>query len=299
MKRKIVKLGPSTLVVSLPAKWTQKFHLKPGNEIDLKEEPSRLVLTPSDAKPLQTKKEISLGKRPPRSVVKYIAGAYKKGYDELTIKFDHPEVMDIIEDYMPSLLGYEIVQQENNKCVIKNVAEALEFDQIMRRTFLVLMSIGEQIIENIQNKDYNKLKQIPRLDKNINKNTDFCKMQLVKKSYEGKKESFYLYTINSYLELIGNEYRDIAKQLAKTKTITQDELNHLKEIIHYLREFYEIFYKFDEKKEAAFVHQREHIIKKSYNLLKKQNTDKILVHHIFKAGLLTYQMIGSLFGLHL
>jgi len=44
MKRKIIKLGTATLVVSLPSKWTKKFNLKSGNDLELEEANSNLII---------------------------------------------------------------------------------------------------------------------------------------------------------------------------------------------------------------------------------------------------------------
>ena len=50
MKRKIIKLGPATLVISLPSKWIKQTHVKPGDEIELEEIDNNLVIKAEESK---------------------------------------------------------------------------------------------------------------------------------------------------------------------------------------------------------------------------------------------------------
>ena len=53
MKRKVVKQGAATLTISLPSKWTKKFELKNGDEINLNEKGDALIVTNSKARALK------------------------------------------------------------------------------------------------------------------------------------------------------------------------------------------------------------------------------------------------------
>ena len=44
MKRKIIKQGHNTLTVTLPSEWVKKLNLNAGDEIDLVEDNSSLVI---------------------------------------------------------------------------------------------------------------------------------------------------------------------------------------------------------------------------------------------------------------
>ncbi len=45
MRRKVVKLGPATLVVSLPSKWTKKFSINAGDELEMEEHNKNLIIS--------------------------------------------------------------------------------------------------------------------------------------------------------------------------------------------------------------------------------------------------------------
>ena len=44
MKRKVVKHGPSTLIISIPSGWAKKYSVKQGDELDVDEQGSRLII---------------------------------------------------------------------------------------------------------------------------------------------------------------------------------------------------------------------------------------------------------------
>ena len=54
MKRKVVKLGPATLVVSLPTKWIKELNVKQGDEVEVGEQDRDLLI--------QTKKDSAVEK---------------------------------------------------------------------------------------------------------------------------------------------------------------------------------------------------------------------------------------------
>ena len=45
--RKIIQLAKNTLVVSLPAKWAQKNHLKKGDDMSIEAYENKLILSPA------------------------------------------------------------------------------------------------------------------------------------------------------------------------------------------------------------------------------------------------------------
>ena len=58
MKRKIVKQGAATLMISLPSKWCKKFGLKKGDEVDIETANDSLLVSPKEIK---VKSEVDKG----------------------------------------------------------------------------------------------------------------------------------------------------------------------------------------------------------------------------------------------
>ena len=44
MKRKVNRVGQNTLTISLPAKWAKNNNIKPGDELEIFEEPKLLMI---------------------------------------------------------------------------------------------------------------------------------------------------------------------------------------------------------------------------------------------------------------
>ena len=59
MKRKIVQHGSSSLTVSIPYKWIQKYNLNKGDEINIEENGNSLILS-SDNRKVQNVKKIKV-----------------------------------------------------------------------------------------------------------------------------------------------------------------------------------------------------------------------------------------------
>ena len=57
----------------------------------------------------------------PRLADRFMARAYQKGYDKITLKFDDPELMLAIKNKIPELMGFEILDIDKNK-IPKNVS---------------------------------------------------------------------------------------------------------------------------------------------------------------------------------
>ena len=85
MERKVMKQGPSTLVVSLPSKWTKKYNVKKGSSIFLKEHGSTISIS-KHAEKGETKITVDASGTLP--MTHRITGAlYKAGYDEINMKY--------------------------------------------------------------------------------------------------------------------------------------------------------------------------------------------------------------------
>jgi phosphate uptake regulator len=137
MKRKLVKQGAATLMVSLPSSWLKRLNLGKGDEIDLNEEGSRLVISREGVKKGK-ETEISLTGQTETGIRTLITNAYRSGYDTVKIKFDNEGqvavIRDVIKDY---LLGYDITKMGKSTCVVANITEPSpeQFDTLMRKIF--------------------------------------------------------------------------------------------------------------------------------------------------------------------
>ena len=85
MKRKIIRQGHNTLTVTLPSKWAAKNGIKPGDEVDITENETSLVIgsSPKGAGGESITVDIS-GLTPP-IIWRMISSAYRAGYSEIKV----------------------------------------------------------------------------------------------------------------------------------------------------------------------------------------------------------------------
>jgi len=137
MKRKLVKQGAATLMVSIPAKWLKRYSLEKGDEIDVYEEGSRLVLNKEGEKPGK-ETTINLTGQTETGVRTLITNAYRSGFDIVNVKFSSETQVEIMRNTMKNyLLGFDIIKMGKGNCVVSNITEPSpeQFDILMNKIF--------------------------------------------------------------------------------------------------------------------------------------------------------------------
>ena len=181
MKRKIVRQGSATMMVSLPSKWIKKNNLNKGDEINIIEKGNDLVITPEESK--ETKKEavIDIQYLTETSIRALIINAYRLGHDKIKISFKHKDTQKIIDKIIKShLIGFEIIKKGESYCEIENITEPAkeQFDNILSKIFLnidELFEITEKYLTG------NKV-EFHETEEKIMQYGNFCRRILSKKS---------------------------------------------------------------------------------------------------------------------
>src|SRR3989338_9117946 len=103
MKRKIVKLGPSTLVVSLPSKWIKRQELKAGDEIEVDDKDSQLVLNGKGEKK-KTEATIDLHGLNESAIRTLVTNTYRLGYDKVMVHFENNDQYENLKQVVKTRL---------------------------------------------------------------------------------------------------------------------------------------------------------------------------------------------------
>lgn len=268
------------MMVSLPSKWVKDQRLKKGDEVEISEADSGLMIT-SQKGELALKKEVYIP-TPKEYMNRLIDIPYMQGYDEITVRFDDSKVMDLVVIQAEKLLGMEVVQQSENSCTLKNVAEALEqeFDNILRRLFLLIKSMAQESLEAIKEKDYQRLKNIADQERMCNKYTLFCLRIINKYGYKSKKEEKFVFHAITVLEQLADHYTYICNHIAETKEkIAPEVLSFYKDVVALTDMYYQCFYKRDRKQILAMKEAIDKLHKKQETIL-KQKKNIYLVHYL-------------------
>ena len=153
IKRKVIQIAKSTQLVSLPRTWAKRYNIQKGDELELEERESTLIIstdkaTTQMAMVFDTKKWGPFQKN-------FLSAAYHLGYDEVMLHFDDEHAIEDIQERMKNCIGYEMVNQGKDFCEIKAISHALfsEFDQILKKSFLLVLTMGKNSYELITTKE--------------------------------------------------------------------------------------------------------------------------------------------------
>lgn len=280
MKRKIVRQGHSTMTVSLPASWIKKFSLKEGDEINVEESGNNLEVSASKSAGTSS---IEI------DATKYglftkndLSHLYIQGYDEIIIHFDNEEVLKQIKERLPDCIGFEAIDQSESKITIRSISSALEseFDSILRKVFQILKNMADEILDALEKKQFDRLKQIRDMETINNKFTSFLLRLIVKKGYKVQNRSLQAYDLIQNLERIADEYKYLCDDITKESHIEKEALEILKKINSFMDLIYNLYYNFEPKKNLLIYKLRKDLKASSTKLLSKSKNSIVSSHLI-------------------
>ncbi len=174
--RKVMRLGTTSLVVSVPKEWADKYQL---------DQESRLVLIPqSDGSialypqtiPREKSRTITLKTKPddpPGLLERRMIAAYLTDFDEISIQSEgviSSEQRDQLRKYLRLLTGYQIMESTSSNLLILNVARVTEMDveRALYRAHTIATSMLKDSLKALQNRDVNRAKTVIGLDEDVN-----------------------------------------------------------------------------------------------------------------------------------
>ena len=307
MKRKLIKQGTGALTITLPKSWISKYELKSGDEVEVDEQEKTLLLKLDGKSDTLRKTEISIDNFDQVLIWRFFTSVYRLGYDEIILRFSDIEkdydvelssfgilerkikmkTIEVIQDVVSRCIGMEIVNQGKNFCVIKDLGETSEkkFDDVLRRIFLLLLSMADDSLKESKENAKSLKSSISIIDNNVDKFTDFCLRLLNKKGYKDFRKISTIYAISLLLEFVGDEYKKIASHMSESRInkINSELINIYDKINKQLNLFYELFYKFEEKRIIEICKLDKQLITDINKLIPKLNNDEMrVIHHLKK-----------------
>ncbi|MBW2981711.1 hypothetical protein KY343_02415 [Candidatus Woesearchaeota archaeon] len=300
MERKVIKQGPNTLMISLPIKWAKKNKISKGDTVNILEEQNSLFITKGIPKEEIRRAEVEIKEEYKESLVRaIISNLYKRGYDLIEVNVIGDKAIKKIQKSVNSIMGFEIVEQKEEKIIIKNISKDLdnEFKNYLRRSFYMLIETGRIIYEDLKSNKFDNQENIKQLNQNIKKFTDVCKRSITKNDIYPEKNKF-LYLIIWSLEKVSNEYEYIYRRVLTSKIKKEPSLiNFIEETNIFVKTFYEFYYKIKKIDLDYFTKKKDELYySRSYNLLKK-SSNPVIVMHLANIIRLTYNMINPLIGI--
>ena len=102
MKRKIIRLGKTALIVTLPKKWAQSMNILDKKEINCDIKSNELIFSvEKESEPL--KKTIDISYLSEKAIRMFLSGLQKGGYDEIEVFYKNMEQLNLVNELIKDL----------------------------------------------------------------------------------------------------------------------------------------------------------------------------------------------------
>lgn len=288
IKRKVIQIANSTQLVSLPRKWSLKYNIKKGDEIEVEEQGNKVILS-TERSQERGDIEVDITGLDRDSFMFLIRILYTRGYNEIKLNFNNPtadhhrlekkvKIISEIHSEVNRLTGIEIIQQRENFCILKVLSESSikDFDIMLRRVFLLINDAGKDLlIGAVKNDRY----LVESMEEKHNTITKFISSSLRLMNKVGhptpRNTPIYYYVIES-LDKINDIFKESAREIVKSNIkISKNCQNVLQEINNSLENYHKLFYKFDFKMVEILSSERYNILNEIKKYSKKLSRDEI------------------------
>jgi len=278
MKRKLVRQGAATMMISLPSKWIKENKLDKGDEVDVENIGNKLEIS-LDLNEKRKEVEINVSSLTESAIRTIITNTYRYGYDKVKINFKNKDSLVLIEDTVKNnLLGFEIIKRSDKFCEIENITEPAheQIDNIFSKMFMnidELFIIAEKMI-NGEKEDFEEI------ERKIQQFDNFCRRVILKNGLNEKSTQKMLF--HSEVIHAQREIYHLLKYISKNKIKNTDSalflLKKCKEIFDHVKEAYL-------KKDLSIVEkiheiEKELVYKKGYSQIKD---NPIVIHHLMSS----------------
>ncbi len=232
MRRKLVKQGPATITVSIPKDWIERFNLKPGNEVELEEVGTRVIISSVEDKGESKTIAYNLGNKAESTLFLHeiIVSMYKAGLRDVVIENLNPKQLKLVKETVSNCIGFEIISQDKEKIRITDLGKSDE-DSLIKaeeQVYWKLLSMVDQILDR-----KSTAADIRVTDAEINKLAFFIQRNLATK-FSIASTNFLRYEKIVVLECLGDSLRSY-KIYTKHEKTDEAFIKNISQIIELLR----------------------------------------------------------------
>ncbi|MBI2660186.1 AbrB/MazE/SpoVT family DNA-binding domain-containing protein [Candidatus Woesearchaeota archaeon] len=290
IKRKVIQIANSTQLISLPRKWSQKYGIKKGDEIEVEENGSKLVIE-TERSQESGNIEVDITGADRDFLLFLIRSLYIKGYNEIKLVFNDPlidhhrlnkkvTVISEVHIEMNRLTGIEVIQQHENFCILKVISESSikDFDVILRRLFLLVNDASDDLVNGVIKNDKYLIGTLEEKHNTITKFMASGLRLLNKYGHPDHKNTVLYWLIIECLDNITDILKENARDILKLNIkISKNCENILRRIHQSLIYYYDFFYKFDLKLVEKISTERYGILEDIKKLSKKMSQNELIL----------------------
>ncbi len=294
MKRKLVKIGESTLMLSLPREWVLQNNLHKGDELEVDIDQDKLYVWP-DSRARKEKMLLDVTEYS-NSLPRLLYALYRSGVDELELKSKNPGILGRVKSTVwKEAVGFEIIDQKEDSCKIICVSGKVDdFDNILRRLFLVTLTMGEESIAALRKNS--GFENVLYLEQESNRLTNVLIRAINKYGSHGHKKIGPVYYMVQELEKIGDQFKYLA-QYVRNGSARPRIIGLFEKSVGLLRLVYDLFYSFGQEKSIRVKEARDSIVKELISQYGQKNSaeESIVLQHSINIATRSFDMVSSIF----
>ncbi len=263
-----MKQGPSTLVVSLPSKWTKKYNVKKGSSLFIKEQGNTLSIH-KHAEKAETKITVDVSGTLPMTH-RIVGALYKAGYDEMTIKYGTSQEAKAILEAAQSMQGHQVMKHEKNIITIQRIMnmDTETFDVLYRKCFQMVQEMAQETKKALEKNDKEKMEEVILKDTLMAVFADYTRRMLLLGYAEAHIAEQYHIAVQ--LEKIADRFKYICRWYLNTKEKPSKEIQELiGELCTFAAHFEMLYYHFSMQKTVEFGKERRRIEKKEEEIIER------------------------------
>ena len=289
MKRKVVKHGPSSLIISLPSKWVKRHNVKGGDELDVLEKQNSLEIT-TKALPKDLSVTIDITGLDRTSILVYLQGMYRKGYDEINVHFKNQktkhfrkkkevQVLSVIQNVITRFIGVEIVKQTKDFVQIRQISEdsKKDFAVLMKRTGMLIIEAFEEFERCLKDNDDDTY-PVEHHHMIVTKFINYCMRLISKGAVKDTSDALTLYQIFAVLDKIMDLLKEAERDKARYNiSFPKESVEIVSDVTEAMRVFHKFFFSKDLKLAYDLESRRDKIKQKIYAMKSDPKVLSIMV----------------------
>ncbi|MGV8150456.1 MAG: AbrB/MazE/SpoVT family DNA-binding domain-containing protein [Candidatus Woesearchaeota archaeon] len=254
MKRKIVRQGPSSYVVSLPSEWIKKNHLEKGDSIEMLEQDNVIEIS---SKKIVHKSSISVDITDfnRTSLLVLLISLYRRGYEEINLEYKKSEaihhrtgksvsVIMSVQDILSRFIGVEVVKQTDSKIQIRQISDdsVKDFDVLFRRVIFMLTDTFKELESEIEKKTPDILAVIESRYLTIRRFINYCIRLVHKGAVSDVSKAIPIVMLLTAIDRIIKSLKQFGREFADEQMTFSKNTHVLVKDLRVAIELYQKFY---------------------------------------------------------
>lgn len=239
--RKVQITGGSSYVITLPKEWIKSLNIKKNDSLGLLvQKDGTLLITPDKVMEKKRKlKEYVVDSNTDKTFLfRLLVGAYVMGYSDIAIKSKDtmpPHIRESIRMFTQIAIGPEIVDEETNLFVIKDLLSPMEmpFEKTIKRMYSLVENMHKDGIKSLKTNSRELAENVVSRDFEVDRlywltthqyNVILTDIMLSKKMGLSQEEASYYFLISRILERIGDHASILAENVLKSINVLKPEV---------------------------------------------------------------------------